>query len=112
MGRLGGMMRRILTILVIGAALGLAWLWLVPGFSVLIGGPDRSSIVTATRAALAGPPGTTMPGDVAAIRPIGLCNKAADGSFACAVEIMSGDSTETVVTVLSKDASGAWVARP
>ena len=105
-------MRRILTILVIGAALGLAWLWLVPGFSILIGGPDKASIAQVTRAALSGPPDASDPIQVATIRPIGLCNKAADGSFACAVEIMSGDSTETVVTVLTKDADGAWVARP
>ncbi len=103
-------MRRIFPILLIGLVAGLAYIWFVAGPSILIGGPHKAAIVDATRAALAGPPGTTTEADVAAFTPKGLCNKGEDGSFACIVEKTLGGQTDSAVVVLRKDASGKWVA--
>ncbi|MDO5642551.1 MAG: hypothetical protein Q4G26_09240 [Paracoccus sp. (in: a-proteobacteria)] len=103
-------MRKFLTVLMIALLAGLAYTWFIPGPSILLGGPPKSEIVAVTRAALAGPPGTTTEADLATISPKGLCSKNDDGSFACIVEIALNDRSETLVSVLRKDASGAWVA--
>ncbi len=101
-------MGRAIGLVVLGGVLALGYLWLVPGFSVVIGGPDKASIAQATRDAISGPPDASDPGQVATIRPKGLCSKQG-AAFACAVEITSGGGTETKVTVLKKGADGAWV---
>ncbi len=95
-------------LLILGVVVALGYVWLVPGFSVLIGGPDKASIAQVARDALSGPPDASDPMQVATIRPKGLCRKQ-DEAFACAVEITSGGGTETKVTVLKKGADGAWV---
>lgn len=103
-------MRKFLTVLMIALLAGLAYIWFIPGPSILLGGPAKSDILRATRATLAGPPGATTEADLATISPKGLCHKNDDGSFACIVEITLNDRSETLVSVLKKDASGAWVA--
>ena len=101
-------MGRIARLLILGVVLVLGYVWLVPGFSVVIGGPDKASIAQVTRDAISGPPDASDPMQVATIRPKGLCSKQGE-AFACAVEITSGGGTETKVTVLKKGADGAWV---
>ena len=101
-------MGKIARLLVLGAILALGYLWLVSGFSVVIGGPDKASIAQVTRDALSGAPDASDPVQVATIRPKGLCSKQGE-AFACAVEITSGGGTGTKVTVLKKGADGAWV---
>ncbi len=101
-------MGRAIGLVVLGGVLALGYLWLVPGFSVVIGGPDKASIAQVTRDALSGAPDASDPMQVATIRPKGLCSKQVE-AFACAVEITSGGGTETKVTVLKKGADGAWV---
>lgn len=101
-------MGRIARLLILGVVLVLGYVWLVPGFSVVIGGPDKASIAQVTRDAISGPPDASDPGQVATIRPKGLCSKQG-AAFACAVEITSGGGTETKVIVLKKGADGAWV---
>lgn len=104
-------MGRRMAVLIVGTVLGLCYVWLVPGFSVLIGGPDRSAIVHATRAAFAGPPGASSPEQVARIRPKGLCRR--NGSdFVCAVELVMGARREPHVIRLRKDAAGIWQGVP
>ena len=103
-------MRKLLTVLLIAVIAGLAYIWFIPGPSILLGGPAKADIVTATRTALQGPPGTTTEADVATFTPKGLCSKNDEGSFACIVEMTIGDKTESAITVLKKDATGAWVA--
>lgn len=103
-------MRRPLAIVLIAMLAGLAWLWFIPGPSILLGGPPKADIVFATRTALAGPPGTTTEADMARISPKGLCRRTDDGSFACAVEMRLGTRSETLVSLLKKDANGDWVA--
>lgn len=103
-------MSRFLSILMIVIVAGLAWVWFVPGPSILIGGPGKADIVSVTRATLAGPPGTTTEADVATFTPKGLCSKNDDDSFACIVEMTVGETTESAVIVLKKDAAGNWVA--
>lgn len=103
-------MGKIARLLVLGAVLVLGYLWLVPGFSVVIGGPDKASIAQVTRDAISGPPDASDPGQVATIRPKGLCSKQDDASFACIVEITSGGVIETRVAVLKRNANGIWVA--
>lgn len=103
-------MSRVLSILMIVIAAGLAWVWFVTGPSVLIGGPGKSDIVAVTRATLAGPPGTTTEADVATFTPKGLCSRNEDGSFACIVEMTIGETTKSAVIALQKDAAGNWVA--
>lgn len=105
-------MGRVLAILIVGLAAGLAYVWLGTGFSIVIGGPDRSSIQTQTRAALMGPPGASSPEQVARIQPKGLCSAQGDGRFACGVAVIMGDRTETMVITLRKDASGQWQLAP
>ena len=101
-------MGRIARLLILGVVLVLGYVWLVPGFSVVIGGPDKASIAQVTRDAISGPPDASDPGQVATLRPKGLCSKQGE-AFACAVEITSGGGTGTKVTVLKKGADGAWV---
>ena len=101
-------MGRAIGLVVLGGVLALGYLWLVPGFSVVIGGPDKASIAQVTRDALSGAPDASDPMQVATIRPKGWCSKQGE-AFACAVEITSGGGTETKVTVLKKGADGAWV---
>ena len=101
-------MGRAIGLVVLGGVLALGYLWLVPGFSVVIGGPDKANIAQVTRDAISGPPDASDPGQVATIRPKGLCSKQG-AAFACMVEITSGGGTETKVTVLKKGADGAWV---
>ena len=103
-------MGRAIGLVVLGGVLALGYLWLVPGFSVVIGGPDKASIAQVTRDAISGPAEASDPGQVATIRPKGLCSKQDDASFACIVEITSGGVTETKVAVLKRNADGIWVA--
>lgn len=105
-------MGRVFAILIVGLAVGLAYVWLLPGFSIAIGGPDRSTIQAQTRAALMGPPGASSPEQVARIQPKGLCRAQGDGRFACGVAVIMGDRTETMVITLRKDASGQWQPVP
>ena len=100
-------MGRAFGICVLGVVAAVAYLWLVPGFSILIGGPDKASIAQVTRAALSGPPDASDPIQVATIRPRGLCRRQG-AAFACMVEIAAGGATETSVIVLKRDAGGAW----
>ena len=102
-------MGKLARLLVRGVVLALGYLWLVSGFSVVIGGPDKASIAQVTRDALSGAPDASDPMQVATIRPKGLCRKQGS-TFACAVKITAGGATETMVTVLKRDAGGAWVA--
>ena len=101
-------MGRIARLLILGVVLVLGYVWLVPGFSVVIGGPDKASIAQVTRDAISGPPDASDPGQVATIRPKGLCSKQG-AAIACMVEITSGGAAETKVIVLKKGADGAWV---
>ncbi|MFV0410830.1 MAG: hypothetical protein ACK5LJ_14390 [Paracoccus sp. (in: a-proteobacteria)] len=92
---------------------GLAYLWLVSGFSVLLGGPSKNTIVNVTREVMI----ATAPSEEfrqiaedAQITPKGFCRKDDDGVFGCIVELKLNDETRTMVTTLRKDDAGNWIA--
>lgn len=103
-------MSRAISLIIILLVAAAAYIWFVPGPSIVMGGPSKSEIEAVTRESLAGNPGTSSMLDVATITPQGLCNKGDDGSFTCAVEVEAAGAVENFVTTLRKDADGNWVA--
>ncbi len=96
------------------AALGIGYLTLGP--SAFVGGPTKSAIIHATRAAMiaaAASPEEDAAAQAAEITPEGLCSRQEDDSHACLVEITTpGAEPRSLVSVVKKGADGIWVATP
>lgn len=106
-------MRKLSSLIFLFLIAGGVYLWLVSGFSVLLGGPSKNTIVNVTREVMI----ATAPSDElrqvaedAQITPKGLCGKGNDGVFGCGVAIKLNGETKDMVTTLRKDDAGNWIA--
>jgi len=105
-----------LTFVAVALLLGLGVAYLMFGPNVFLGGPTKSAIVDATRAAMitaAASAEEDAAAKAADIVPQGLCARHDGDSLACMVEItLAGAAPKAFISVLRQDDTGAWVPVP
>lgn len=103
---------KVIAYILVALIANLVFGYVVIGPSVLIGGPSKTNIIMATRAAMiAAEPNNVSGAQIADITPNGICRSTDGGGYACIVTVsVAGSADQVFVSELQKTTDGTWVA--